>query len=288
MIARPVGIVVSDRSSHAGSDPAAICILRPAPGRGGFAQSVHRSLITVKAGKEKNTGDAAPGETGEPGATPAPLILIVDPDRFRREGMSAILRKRWPPVTCGFASGYGSAIDQLGSGKWDLVLIELNIPGRGGLDLLAKIVNDWNIPALLVSGEPEAIYGMRALRSGSAGYLQRNLPPEEIAEAVAAVLAGGRYVSEQLASRLDPNGSPPAIPFASLSDREFQVLRAIASGQCIKEIASSLSLSAKTVSTYRARILMKLHSKTDADLVRYCLEHRLVGAASEPGPEGRL
>ncbi len=243
----------------------------------------------MKTGNEENPDAAAPPDPGDGDGAPAPLVLIVDPDRFRREGMAAILRKRWPPVSCGFASGYGPALDQLGKSKWDLALIELNIPGRGGLDLVSKIVNDWNIPALLVSGEPEAIYGMRALRSGSAGYLQRNLPPEEIAEAVAAVLAGGRYVSEQLAqqlaSRLDPNGGSTETPFASLSDREFQVLRAIADGQCIKEIASSLSLSAKTVSTYRARILMKLHSKTDADLVRYCLENRLVGIPNGPGAE---
>ena len=111
------------------------------------------------------------------------------------------------------------------------------------------------------------------MRCGSAGYLRRLLPPEEIAEAVAMVLAGGRYVSEQLAqhlaSRLDPSEGTDPIPFGELSDREFQVLRAIADGQCIKEIAATLSLSAKTVSTYRARIIIKLRAKTDADLVRY-------------------
>ncbi len=243
----------------------------------------------MKPEKEKKPDAAPPGEPGEGGSAHAPLILIVDPDRFRREGMSAILRRKWPSVLCGFASGYATAVDQLGKSKWNLALVELNISGRGGLDLVSKIATERNIPALLVSGEPEEIYGMRALRAGSAGYLQRNLPPEEIAEAVAGVLEGGHCISEQLAqhlaSRLDPNENAVAIPFGTLSDREFQVLRAIADGQCIKEIASSLSLSAKTVSTYRARILIKLRAKTDADLVRYCLENRLVGRASESGAE---
>ncbi len=228
---------------------------------------------------------AAPGEPRPLDRAPVPSILIVDPDRFRREGMAAILRKRWPGVSCGFASGYAPAVDQLVKFKWALALVELNISGRGGLDLVSKIVNEWNIPALLVSGEPEEIYGMRALRCGSAGYLRRHLPPDEISEAVAAVLEGGRYVSDQLAqhlaSRLDPHETSAAVPFGALSDREFQVLRAIADGQCIKEIASSLSLSAKTVSTYRARILVKLRAKNDADLVRYCLENRLIAREGE-------
>jgi DNA-binding NarL/FixJ family response regulator len=186
--------------------------------------------------------------------------------------MASILRRRWPEVECGFAVGYGSAIDLLGKRQWGLALIELNLSGRGGLDLVSKVVSEWKIPALLVSGEPEETYGRRALRCGSAGYLRRDL---------AAVLDGGCYVSEELAqhlaSRLHPQEKDVPDPFESLSDREFQVLRAVADGQCVKEIAAALSLSSKTVSTYRARVLIKLHLKTDADLVKYCIEHRLVG-----------
>ncbi len=244
----------------------------------------------MKLAKGRTKATAAPGDQPPGDRTPPPSILIVDPDRFRREGMAAIIRNTWPGVSCGFASGYAPAIDQLDKGKWTLALVELNISGRGGLDLVSRIVSEWSIPALLVSGEPEEIYGMRALRCGSAGYLQRHLPPQEIAEAVAAVLEGGRYVSEQLAqylaSRLDPQESPAEVPFGALSDREFSVLRAIADGQCIKEIASSLSLSGKTVSTYRARILAKLHAKNDADLVRYCLENRLIAHDGEPTAKG--
>jgi len=213
-----------------------------------------------------------------------PSMLIVDPDRFRREGMAAVLRRRWPTVKCGFAAGYRAALDLVGQRKWDLALIELNISGRGGLDLVSRITEGWKIPALLISFEPEEIYGLRALRSGSAGYLRRDLPPDEIAEAIAAVLAGGRHVSDQLAQQLavqfDPYGKGDTIPFDLLSDREFQVMRAIADGQCIKEIAASLSLSSKTVSTYRVRTLIKLGLKSDSELVKYCLEHGLTGGSS--------
>ena len=214
----------------------------------------------------------------------SPSILIVDPDRFRREGLAAILRMRWPAVRCGFASSYRAALDMLEKEKWKLVVTDLNISGRGGLDLVSKINEEKKISTLLISGEPEEIYGLRALRNGSAGYLRRELPPEVITEAIAAVLSGGRYVSDQLAQKLagqfDPYENEESIPFDALSDREFQVLRSIADGQCIKEIAASLSLSSKTVSTYRVRTLAKLGLKSDAELVKYCLEHGLTGGGS--------
>jgi DNA-binding NarL/FixJ family response regulator len=241
----------------------------------------------VKSAKKGAASDARIGTPDGAGARPDPAVLIVDPDRFRREGMAAILRKRWPTMRCGFATSYGAVIDLLGKAKWDLALIELAIAGRGGLDLVSKVVNDWKTPTLLVSSEPEEIYGMRALRSGSAGYIRRDMPPDDIADAAAAVYAGGRYISEplahHLASLLDPDGNDAGAPFASLSDREFQVLRAIADGQCVKEIAASLSLSSKTVSTYRARILEKLGTRTDADLVKYCLDRRLIARLGDWG-----
>lgn len=218
---------------------------------------------------------------GDGGRGGGPAILIVDPDRYRQEGLAAILRQQWPRVRCGFAGAYSAAVDLLGQGRWDLALVELNIPGRGGLDVVSELVRTWRLPCLLVAGEPEEVYGLRALRAGSAGYLRRDLPAAEIAAAVARVLGGGHHVSEGLAevlaARLDPVADERAAPFGHLSDREFQVLRAVADGQSVKEIAAALSLSAKTVSTYRARILAKLGAKTDADLIRHCIHKGLAG-----------
>jgi DNA-binding NarL/FixJ family response regulator len=197
--------------------------------------------------------------------------------------MAAVIHSEWPEGRCGFASGYAAALDLIEKEKWDVVLIELDIPGPGGLDLVSRVSR--KVPTLLVSAEPEEIYGTRALRCGSAGYLRRNVPTVEIAGAVAVVLAGGRYVSEELAqhlaSRLKEQSGQNRDSYEALKEREFQVLRLIADGQCIKEIAASLSLSSKTVSFYRTRLFQKLRAKTDADLVRYCLDNGLARRKAE-------
>jgi DNA-binding NarL/FixJ family response regulator len=208
-------------------------------------------------------------------------ILIVDPDRFRRLGILGILRGRWPDLAVGQANSYRSAIDQLGKQSWDLALVELNLPGWQGLDLISDIASKWKIPTLAMSVEPEELYGLRAMRSGSAGYYRRDQQqPEAVIPAISAVLESGRYLTprmaELLAQRLKPGDQSNGHFLSVLSDRELQVLRALAEGQRIKEVAANLSLSSKTVSTYRARIFEKLQLNNDAELVAYCLKLRLI------------
>jgi two-component system, NarL family, invasion response regulator UvrY len=206
-------------------------------------------------------------------------ILIVDDHAVFRRGLKETLGEAFPRVTFGEASTALEALEETRRQDWNIVILDISMPGRSGLDIL----NDLHqlrarLPILLLSMHPEEQYARRALKSGAAGYLTKESVPEELKEAVRRIVAGGRYVSaslaEKLASDLRTGGDTPIHEL--LSDREFQVLRMIASGKTVKEIADELSLSVKTVSTYRARILEKTGMKTNADLIRYALQTQLV------------
>jgi DNA-binding NarL/FixJ family response regulator len=162
---------------------------------------------------------------------------------------------------------------------WDVVILDISMPGKSGLDVLDELRRlRPRLPILLLSMHPEEQFARRALKAGAAGYLTKESVPEELKEAVRKVVAGGRYVSATLAEKLavDLRGGADTPLHELLSDREFQVLRMIASGRSVKDIAEELSLSVKTVSTYRARILEKSGMKTNAELIRYALQSQLV------------
>ena len=153
------------------------------------------------------------------------------------------------------------------------------MPGRSGLDILDDLRRSRpRIPVLLLTMHPEQQFARRALKAGAAGYLTKDSVPDELKEAIKRIVAGGRYVSATLAETLAVDLTRGAdLPLHELlSDREFQVLRMIASGKTVKEVADELSLSVKTVSTYRSRILEKTGMKTNADLIRYALQTQLV------------
>jgi DNA-binding NarL/FixJ family response regulator len=153
------------------------------------------------------------------------------------------------------------------------------MPGKSGLDILDDLHRlRPKLPVLLLSMHPEGQYARRALKSGAAGYLTKESVPEELKEAVRRVQAGGRYVSASLAENLafDLRRAADTPVHELLSDREFQVLRMIASGRTVKQIADEIALSVKTISTYRARILLKTGMKTTAELIRYALQTHLV------------
>jgi DNA-binding NarL/FixJ family response regulator len=162
---------------------------------------------------------------------------------------------------------------------WDVIILDISMPGKSGLDILDDLHHlRPNLPVLLLSIHPEEQYARRALKSGAAGYLTKESVPEELKEAVKRVLAGGRYVSATLAEKLafDLRRDADIPAHELLSDREFQVLRMLASGRTVKQIADEIALSVKTISTYRARILFKTGMKTTAELIRYALQSRLV------------
>jgi DNA-binding NarL/FixJ family response regulator len=206
-------------------------------------------------------------------------ILITDDHAVLRRGLKQILEDGFGKIQFGEAANAGEAIAQVAREHWDLVMLDITMPGRSGLDALKEIKTiKPNMRVLVLSVHSEDQFAVRVLKAGASGFLNKDSAPEELVKAVRKVLGGGRYVSttlgEKLAMKLDQPGDQ--LPHQTLSDREFQVLRMIGSGKTVSEIAEELSLSVKTVSTYRARILEKMNLNTNAELTRYAFEHKLV------------
>jgi len=206
-------------------------------------------------------------------------VLIVDDHAVVRQGLRQILASALPAARIAEASNAEEALGMLLRGSYDLVLLDITMPGRSGLELLRDIkYQQPDLPVLILSVHPEDQMGVRLLKAGAAGYVNKDCEPEEIIRAVNKVLAGGRYISDTLAERLvlDLQAQTGKPPHEMLSDREFEVLCAIARGKSVTEIARSLSLSVKTVSTYRSRILEKMNMKTNAELTHYAVREGLV------------
>lgn len=207
-------------------------------------------------------------------------ILITDDHAVLRRGLKQILEDGFGKMLqFGEASTAGEAIAQVAKQPWDLVVLDITMPGRSGLDALKEIKSvrpDTRVLVLSVHSEDQ--FAVRVLKAGAAGFLNKDSAPEELVKAARKVINGGRYVSSSLAEKLVGTLEKKNLefPHQQLSDREFQVLRAIGSGRTVSEIAGDLSLSVKTVSTYRTRILEKMGLGTNAELTRYCFEHKLV------------
>ena len=206
-------------------------------------------------------------------------ILIVDDHPIVRQGLKQTLADAAEIGEIGEAATAQEALDLAGLNTWDAVILDIGLPGRGGIEVLKDINRERpNLPVLILSMHPEDQYAVRAIRAGAAGYLTKDAATEQLREAIHRITSGGRFISpalaEQLATELAASGSGP--PHASLSDREFEVLRLIASGLSVGDIAGRLSLSVKTVSTYRARILDKMRMKNNAELMQYVIANRLL------------
>lgn len=205
-------------------------------------------------------------------------VLIADDHAVVRRGLREILEENFPDLTVGEAASTAETMDAVRRERWDIVLLDLKMPGRGGLEVLRDLrVTRPKLPVLVLTVHPVEQYGIRALKAGAAGYITKESAPDELVGAVKKVLAGGRYVPPALCETLAVSlttGAKPA-PHEALSHREFQVLCMLASGKTIKQIAIELSLSAKTIATYRTRVLQKLNLRTTAELVRYGLAHGL-------------
>jgi DNA-binding NarL/FixJ family response regulator len=206
-------------------------------------------------------------------------VLIVDDHAVFRRGLKETLAEAFSKVTFGEAKTAQEAVEHVRRQDWDVVILDISMPGKSGLDILDDLKHlRPKLPVLLLSMHPEQQFARRALKSGAAGYLTKDSVTEELKEAVKKIVGGGRYVSATLAETLavDLRQGADTPLHELLSDREFQVLRMIASGKTVKDIAEDLSLSVKTVSTYRGRILEKTGMKTNAELIRYALESQLV------------
>jgi len=205
-------------------------------------------------------------------------ILIVDGVGIIRQALKLILANAFPKASFGEANNGIEAMERISEKPWDVVLLDLTMPGKSGLDVLKQMVDAQPNMAVLVLGmHPEVRYAVRVLKTGEAGYLTKNKAPEEVVSAVKKVVAGGKYVSPALAENLAASLKPPPgkSPHELLSDREYQVMRLIAVGRSAREITFDLSLSVKTISTHHTRIMEKLKLKTNTDLIHYAAHHEL-------------
>jgi DNA-binding NarL/FixJ family response regulator len=206
-------------------------------------------------------------------------ILIADDHAILRRGLKEILERELDGVVCGEAENAQQTLELVQNELWDLLILDISMPGRSGLEVLRTLKDTRQmLPVLVLSMHAEDQYGRRVLKAGAAGYMNKQSAPEELLRAIQKVTAGGRYVSPELAEALafdlvDVHDRPA---HERLSDREFEVLREIASGKTVNQIAETCHLGVPTVRTYRARLLEKLRVSTTADLVRYALQHDLV------------
>ena len=206
-------------------------------------------------------------------------ILIADDHAIIRKGLKQILLEEYPSAVIEEVNDAEAAIKKTITNEWDILICDLSMPGRSGLDVLQHVKqNSLKLPVLILSIHPEEQYAIRALKAGAAGYLSKDAATEELVKAVQRILQGRKYISSSLAeimaSELDQETTKP--PHELLSDREFHVFKLIADGKSVSEIAEQLSLSITTVSTYRSRILEKMDIKTNADMTRYALEKKLI------------
>lgn len=206
-------------------------------------------------------------------------ILVADDHAVVRRGLRQVIADECDGATVEEASTGQAALDAVRRQDWAIVILDINLPDKNGLEVLKDLkAMRLALPVLILSHHAEAEYAARAFKAGAAGYLTKESASEELAAAIRKVLAGGRYVSpsfaEQLAGRL--TSDLDVLPHHALSDREHLVLCQIAQGKAVSQIADELALSVKTISTYRARLLEKLQLANNAELMRYAFDHRLV------------
>ncbi len=206
-------------------------------------------------------------------------ILIADDHAVVRQGLKQILAEAFKRAVIGEATNSQEALERVWKEPWDVVILDLTMPGRNGLEVLKEIKRDRpKLPVLILSMHPEDQFAVRLLKAGASGYMTKESAPEELVGAVKKAVAGGRYVSPHFAEKLASLivQDVQAAPHESLSDREFLILRLIASGKTVSAIARDLSLSVKTISTYRARLLEKMYMSNNSELVHYAFQNQLV------------
>ena len=206
-------------------------------------------------------------------------ILLVDDHPVVRQGIKQVLSSAFDPAIVGEAASAEEGLHEVRGTNWDVMVLDLSLPGMNGLDLLKDLRRERpDLPVLVLSMHRPEQFARRAMNAGAAGYLTKDSAPTELVRAVGEVIAGRRYLNaaviDELVTIRQPERAHP--PHELLSDREYQVLRMIASGRTVTQIATQLSLSTKTVSTYRARLLAKMQMKTTAELMHYGIQHGVV------------
>jgi two-component system, NarL family, invasion response regulator UvrY len=206
-------------------------------------------------------------------------ILVADDHPLLRNGLKLVLAAEPDLEFAGEAEDSEQALEQIKRDCWDVVILDLSMPGCGGLDVLREIRRSRpNLPVLVLSMHAEEQFAVRAIKAGASGYVSKMNGAAEVVSAIRKVLTGRKYVSaslaESLAGALDSEGDGPA--HENLSDREFQVMCKIASGKTVSQIAADVSLSVKTISTYRSRVLEKMNMRSNAEITRYAIQQGLV------------
>ena len=206
-------------------------------------------------------------------------ILIADDHAIVRRGLKHIVSEQPDMTVAGEAENARHVLDLVRTDEWDVIVLDINMPGRSGLEVLKELRREHpKLPVLVLSVHPEDQYGVRVLKAGAAGYLTKDSAPDELVQAIRKVHRGGKYVSaslaEVLAFELETETDRPR--HESLSDREYQVMTMIASGKTVGEIGEDLSLSVKTISTYRARVLGKMKMRTNAELTHYAIQNQVL------------
>ena len=205
-------------------------------------------------------------------------ILLVDDHPVVRQGVRRILCDALDDVAVGEAASAGEALTEIRAAAWDLVVLDLVLPGPGGMDVLRAVRRERpGLPVLVLSVHPADQFARRVMNAGASGYLTKDSAPAELVNAVRDLIAGRQYLAPHVIEGLvtGPSADRSERPHEALSDREYQVLRLIASGVTVSQVASRLCLSVKTVSTYRARVLEKMCMKTTAELMHYGIRHNL-------------
>lgn len=206
-------------------------------------------------------------------------ILIADDHAVVRKGLKQILAETSDIVATDEAINGQEVLEKVRKNDYDIVMLDISMPGRNGLDILKQVKNEKpEMSVLILSMHPEEQYAVRALKAGASGYLTKDSAPDELILAIRKISQGRKYITSSLAERLafylEVDSEKPL--HEALSDREYEVMRMIASGKTVKEIAEELFLSIKTISTYRSRILEKMGMKNNTELVHYALKNRLL------------
>ncbi|MFI5149242.1 MAG: response regulator [Bacteroidia bacterium] len=206
-------------------------------------------------------------------------ILIADDHQVVRKGLVQIIRDEFPDAVCEETSGGRETLDRILNNNYDMAILDITMPDISGLDIVRQLKAGNNkTPVLILTSQPEDQYAIRVIKAGAFGFIGKEAAAEELCQAIRRILSGRKYITESLSEKLadDISSDPNKAPHELLSDREFEVMKLLASGKTVSEVSELLFLSVPTVSTYRTRVLKKLNLKNNAELMHYAITLKLV------------